>query len=140
MAEPSSQQLQTLALMRLDDARALLSANQFSGAYYLAGDAVECGLKSIIARSFRETVIPDRALVQRVHTHNLVELVGLANLRPALDRRIRSSDSFRASWFVASDWNEASRYEIILSPMAELIVDAVGSEPDGILQWLREHW
>jgi HEPN domain-containing protein len=132
--------LKALALMRLEDARLLEAARHDSAAYYLAGYAVECGLKAIIARSFRESVIPDRNLVNRIYSHNLNELVALPNLRPALDARIRISDGFRANWSFVSDWNEASRYEIVDLFMAELMIHAVGSEPDGVIPWLKEHW
>jgi HEPN domain-containing protein len=41
---------QELAEERLEDARPLLDAGRFSGAYYLAGYAVECALQACIAR------------------------------------------------------------------------------------------
>lgn len=129
-----------LALMRLEDARVLEAARRDSAAYYLAGYAVECGLKAIIARSFKDSVIPDRNFVNRIYSHNLNELAALANLRPALDERIRISDRFRANWSFVSDWNEASRYEIIDPFMAELMIHAVGGEPDGVIPWLKELW
>ncbi|MSU78452.1 MAG: HEPN domain-containing protein [Gemmataceae bacterium] len=43
-------QLQQLAQERVRDADSLLKAGQWSGAYYLAGYAVECGLKACIAK------------------------------------------------------------------------------------------
>jgi HEPN domain-containing protein len=43
-------QLQQLAEERVRDAKALPNAGQWSGAYYLAGYAVECGLKACIAK------------------------------------------------------------------------------------------
>ncbi len=42
--------LQQLARARLREAEALLNAGEWSGAYYLAGYAVECGLKACIAK------------------------------------------------------------------------------------------
>jgi hypothetical protein len=41
---------QQLADVRIDEALALLGQGKFDGAYYLAGYAVECGLKACIAR------------------------------------------------------------------------------------------
>ena len=38
--------LQSLSLLRIREAEALLSAQYFSGAYYLAGYSVECGIKA----------------------------------------------------------------------------------------------
>jgi HEPN domain-containing protein len=43
-------EFQRLARMRLRDARVLLQNGNNEGAYYLIGLAVECGLKSAIAR------------------------------------------------------------------------------------------
>ncbi|HYP09337.1 MAG TPA: hypothetical protein VER03_24140 [Bryobacteraceae bacterium] len=45
------QDLQELAEMRLADAEALLVAGRYSGAYYLAGYAVECAIKAHVSRS-----------------------------------------------------------------------------------------
>ena len=48
---------QKLANERVADARALLAARRWGGAYYLAGYAVECGLKScVIAFVFTSTI------------------------------------------------------------------------------------
>lgn len=41
---------QDLAQIRLAEAAALLQAERFDGAYYLAGYAVECALKACIAK------------------------------------------------------------------------------------------
>lgn len=43
-------QLQILAEERARDAEALLNAGRWSGAFYLAGYAIECGLKACIAK------------------------------------------------------------------------------------------
>lgn len=46
---------QKLAEMRIDDARALLDQNKWAAAYYLAGYAVECGLKACIIASLKRS-------------------------------------------------------------------------------------
>jgi hypothetical protein len=56
---------QKLAQLRVDEAKALLGHRQSSGAYYLAGYAIECALKAVIAKQFRAEEIPDRALVNQ---------------------------------------------------------------------------
>ena len=66
---------QVLARIRLKEARALLSAGLFDGAYYLAGYAAECALKACIAKATRRYEFPDRARVSACHTHDVVELV-----------------------------------------------------------------
>ena len=45
---PSRADLRRLAQARLDDAAALIAAQQWDGAFYLVGYAVELGLKSCI--------------------------------------------------------------------------------------------
>ena len=52
--------LQTLAQMRLEDAKALEQSGQYAGAYYLAGFAVECRLKACIARKTSSTTSPTK--------------------------------------------------------------------------------
>lgn len=45
---------QVLANLRIREAQALLRAKEFSGAYYLVGYAVECGLKACIAKGVKK--------------------------------------------------------------------------------------
>src|SRR4051812_40160137 len=76
--------LQQLAEGRLLDASALLSSGRWSGAYYLAGYAVECGLKScILLRVIDTGMIFDeghRKFLDKCLTHDIEELVKLAGL------------------------------------------------------------
>ena len=50
-------ELQRLSLERIEDARALLAAKQWSGAYYLAGYSLECALKSCVLAYIERTGI-----------------------------------------------------------------------------------
>jgi len=77
---------QKLAELRLAQAQLLLENGLPSGAYYLAGYATECALKSIIATSFRANEIPDKSLVNSVYTHNLKDLLNLAELKSPLTK------------------------------------------------------
>jgi hypothetical protein len=129
--------LQRLAEMRLTEARSLLVAGGPSGAYYLAGYAVECGLKSCIAKQVRQFDFPDRRLAQAAHTHDLVELRGLAGLG---ENVVVMPPSVKPRWLVAKDWSEVSRYEVHSSTVARSLVDAVGDPSDGVLEWLKQHW
>jgi HEPN domain-containing protein len=140
MADPSSNDLKVLAKMRLKDAVLLHNNGQASGAYYLAGYAVECGLKAIIAQSFRSGVIPDKNFINKIYTHNLKELVGLAGLRQELDAETRSSVIFAAHWAIASQWTETSRYDIIDPFQVKDMIQAVSDEKEGVLRWLKTHW
>jgi len=42
-----------VARAREREAKALLAASEWSGAYYLSGYAVECGLKAVLASQFK---------------------------------------------------------------------------------------
>src|SRR5882762_8203261 len=70
---------QQLAESRLAEARLLLANGLPSGAYYLAGYAIECALKAIIAADFRATEIPDPKYVRDIYTHDLSALFRLPN-------------------------------------------------------------
>jgi HEPN domain-containing protein len=72
--------LQFLARGRLTEAKTLLGTSHPNGAYYLAGYAAECGLKACIARRTERHEFPDKRTVDASHTHNLRDLVKVANL------------------------------------------------------------
>ena len=54
-----------LAMIRLREARVLLRAKCYDGAYYLAVYAVECALKACIARHTKRFEFPDRCGLSR---------------------------------------------------------------------------
>jgi HEPN domain-containing protein len=85
---------QQLAEMRLAEARLLLDNGLSSGAYYLAGYAIECALKAVIAKDFRENEIPDLKYVRDVHTHDLSALLRLAELEEKLDAEKKNNPEY----------------------------------------------
>ncbi len=80
--------LQKLSNIRIREAKILFSAGEYSGAYYLAGYAVECALKACIAKSVQRYDFPDKSLAQKSFVHDLGDLLRLADptrsLRPIL--------------------------------------------------------
>lgn len=131
---------QQLAEERLNEAQLLLTSGRPSGAYYLAGYAVECALKARIAAKFRESEIPSLSFLQRVYTHDLVKLLSLAGLDDELDADMKTNANLEACWTIVSDWTEQSRYEIWTIEAAKTIVDAVEVDGKGMLPWLRNRW
>jgi hypothetical protein len=109
-----------------------------SGAYYLAGYAVECALKSIIAMGFRANEIPDKSLVNSVYTHNLKDLLNLAELKGPLDEAMSESPDLRESWATVSNWSEHARYRTWTADAAATMLEAVGAADKGLLQWLQK--
>jgi HEPN domain-containing protein len=79
---------QEIAELRLQESRALLVAGLPEGAYYLAGYAVECALKSCIAKKTREHDFPEKKLVNDSHTHDIGKLLQLAELKEDFDTQI----------------------------------------------------
>src|SRR5206468_7226037 len=105
-------ELRQLAEDRIADAAILLAAGRWSGAYYLAGYALECGLKACIAKLTNQDDFPrDRKFVEECYTHSLERLLKAAGLKPALDADASTNPAFSANWGVAKDWQETSRYD-----------------------------
>ena len=132
--------LEALADTRLGDAVHLFQANRYSAAYYLAGYAVELGIKACIAGLFQANVIPERAFVNAVYSHKLDELLGLAGIKKRLQDDMKNDAVLFAAWGVASKWNETSRYEMRDQFAAASMIQAVGDQNHGVLQWLKKHW
>lgn len=132
--------LQTLADTRLEDAQLLLRQGRCSAAYYLVGYAVELGVKACIAGAFQADVIPDKSFVYAVYSHKLDELFGLAGIKRQLQDDMARDPILSASWGIASKWNETSRYEMWDQFAAASMIQAVGDENHGVLQWLKKRW
>jgi HEPN domain-containing protein len=103
--------LQSLARIRLAEARTLLQANRPDGAYYLAGYAIECALKACIAKRTQRHEFPEKKSVDASHTHNLRELVRVANLEVARLEEAKRDPAFRNNWDLVERWSERSRYQ-----------------------------
>ncbi|QYC38213.1 hypothetical protein Nocox_02915 [Nonomuraea coxensis DSM 45129] len=126
--------------MRIREARILLDHKEWSGAYYLAGYAVKCGLKVCIAREFRQYCMPDLQLVKDGHTHDLAKLVNLADLKGALAVQESSDPAFAANWSIVKDWNESSRYRVWNESEARNLYKAISQRGHGVLPWVRRNW
>ena len=132
--------LQFLARTRLVEARTLLKAGLPDGAYYLAGYAVECALKACIARATRRYEFPDKKSVDAGHTHNLRELIKVANLELARLEEARKYPDFRNRWDLVQKWSEQSRYRRQDPDMAEALLAAIDDRKHGVLVWIKRHW
>ena len=135
---------QRLADLRVAEARILLDNGHYSGAYYLAGYAVECALKACIAKQVREYDFPDFALARRSYTHKFEELIAAAGLRIELQRETRSNPTFSQNWDTISGengWEVESRYEYSISENEALaLFSAVTDENAGVLPWVKRRW
>jgi hypothetical protein len=133
---------QRLAELRLAEARILAREGQFSGAYCIAGYAIECALKARIAALFRENEIPDRNLVNRVYTHDLTALLNPSGLEKPLERDRQSNKDLDRRWSIVKNWTEQARYSTWTEQEAVAIIDAIDGDgkSGGLFQWLSAHW
>lgn len=130
---------QRLAELRAREAAALAKTRNHQGAYYLAGFAVECALKACIAKKTRRHEFPaDAKYANKVYTHNLDELLKLAQLEAQLDKDMQANRQLATNWGVVKGWNVDSRYEISGLNGRDMVT-AVSSS-DGVLQWIKLHW
>jgi hypothetical protein len=129
-----------LAELRLAEAKTLLDAEKFDGAYYLCGYAIECALKACIAKKTKEHDFPDKATVQDSYTHDLIRLINISGLKSNHDEAIESDEDFKNYWSVVKDWKEISRYKFHPPKDACALYQAVADEEKGVLKWIKQHW
>ena len=128
---------QAMAGARLREAGALLAAGEWSGAYYLAGYALELGLKSLVIKKLMATdAFPDQKLIQNSYTHSLKVLVGTAGLTADLDAAVPASPALSGGWRAAQEWSEQSRYYEWDEIEAREMMDAVKE----VMAWIRTQW
>lgn len=132
----NQEEFRDLAQRRLTEARLLLEAGHPSGAYYLAGYAVECMLKARIAGGFRAAEIPNLTLVRRIYTHDLLELVRIAGLEADLTTAAAASPVLQARWSTIAKWSESARYEFWTHEDAAAMLDAIDGDEEGLFSWL----
>jgi HEPN domain-containing protein len=128
-----------LAELRAKEAATLARSRNQQGAYYLGGFAVECALKACIAKKTRRHDFPaDAKLAGRVYSHDLTELLKLADLDYQLDKDMRTNRQLAANWGVIKAWRIDCRYETS-GLSGKDMVDSLNS-PDGVLAWIKLHW
>jgi HEPN domain-containing protein len=133
------QDLQNLALTRLEEVEVLLNNHKYSGAYYLSGYVIECALKACIAKQTQEFDFPDKKTVMDSYTHDLEKLVKVAKLEKQLKSLLNDPD-FSLRWSMVKDWSEESRYQTHNRQEALDIYSAITDPNHGVLQWLQQHW
>ncbi len=127
-------------MLRLREAQSLLRGGYWSGAYYLAGYAVECAIKACIAKGTERYEFPDKRRVDRSYTHKLEDLLGVAGLAQQL-RDVEGHDKPLASnWALVKEWNEEARYKVHSEADAVALLEAIQNRKDGVLSWLKKHW
>ncbi len=134
---------QQLAERWLVDAKAMLDAHRWSAAYYVAGYAVECGLKAcVLARlaAEAEVIFEDKKFSEKCWTHSLLELVKLADLEATRVADAAANAALGKNWLFVKDWSEKSRYQTSSHQKAKKLYNAITDDPNGVMPWIRAHW
>src|SRR2546430_663920 len=131
-------ELRQMAEERIKDAKALLDGGRWEFAYYAAGYAVECALKScLLARMvltgwvFNEEV----KKVDECRPHEFMKLMEIAGLRNELNAQRAASAAaggdFVANWDTVTLWKVTSRYESKTEAAAKKLYAAITDDPHG---------
>jgi HEPN domain-containing protein len=131
---------QQISRIRTREARALLDAGYYPGAYYLIGYAVECALKACVSKQVKRYDFPDKKLANEAFTHDLEKLVRVAGLAPDFERERRTNLDLELNWAVVKDWSESIRYEISVSEAQARDLYSACTGRNGILQWIKRRW
>lgn len=132
--------LQAAAQAKLDDAAILLRHGSSSNAYYLAGYAVELGLKACIAARVAAETIPDKAFIKGILSHQFTGLVALAGLAQALRDAQAIDPDLQLNWAIVLEWEPDSRYESRDATSARVLLSAISDPTSGVLPWIKAHW
>ena len=132
--------LQAISRMRQREAKVLLTARHFPGAYYLIGYSVECALKAAIARQTNRYDFPDKNFAAQAFSHELTALLKLAGLKDALEASSSASPVLARKWAIVKDWSVESRYRSVVPPQTALDMYSASTSRNGVLSWIRERW
>ncbi len=133
--------LRTLAGSRLEESRVLLENKFYTGAYYLAGLAIECALKSCLASAVKEYDFPDKQFVNAMYVHSLENLFKLnAALWVDLQADMKTDAKLRVNWSTVKDWDDGKRYDIVEELEARALYEASTEAGSGVMEWIRGRW
>ena len=133
--------LRTLADSKLEESRVLLENELWTGAYYMAGLAVECALKSCLAGAVKEYDFPDKQFVNAMYVHNLESLFKLNGaLWAAFQAEIKADAKLRDNWSTVKDWDDGKRYDVVAELEARAFYQASTEAVSGLMGWIRGKW
>ncbi|MFM7318202.1 MAG: DNA-binding protein [bacterium] len=131
----SRSDFEKLIELRLREAKLLLVAKEWDGAYYLAGYAVEFALKiKIIAHLMNSNSFPEKKLADNFYKHELTLLRKMAKLDIEMDNDATVS----TQWDIVKDWNEQTRYET--GKQENDAKDFIEAIEQGVLPWIKARW
>ncbi len=132
---------QGLAVVRIEEAKLLLDAGKWDGAYYLAGYAVECALKACICKlTGLHDFPPPRKIIEDCYSHDLKRLLAVAGLAADLQNAALADPALGVNWATAAIWSEGARYERKSEQEARDLYAAINDPTHGVLTWIRIRW
>ena len=133
--------LQSIAKLRVKEARVLLDNRCYEGAYYLLGYTIECALKACIAKQTKRYDFPDRKTANDSYVHDLEKLLNISGLKVQHQAQMQSDKNFEVNWATVKDWKEDKRYTVSISEAeARDLYSAVTERNHGVLTWLKKLW
>ena len=140
-------ELRHMAEERIKDAKALIKGKRWEFAYYAAGYAVECALKScLLSRMVLTGWVFDEDVkkVDDCRTHEFLKLIQIAGPKDELNNALKASAAaggeFVANWNIVNEWKVTSRYEAKPEVEARKLLAAITDKPHGVLEWIRNYW
>ncbi len=140
-------ELRAMAEERIKDAKALIDGGRADFAYYVAGYAVECALKSCILSRMIHTgwvFKEDVKSLDECRKHEFKKLIQIAGLADDLNAKLKASasakDGFVENWDTVNEWTVTSRYKLNQPNDALKLYAAITVEPHGVLPWIRNYW
>ena len=134
---------QQLAERWLVDAKHLLDDHRWSAAYYLAGYAVECGLKACVflrVAASPEVIFEDKKFSEKCWTQSVLDLVRMADLEGARAADVVANAALGRNWLVVKDWSEKARYKTASHQKAKKLYEAITDKANGVMPWIRVRW
>ena len=135
-------ELQKLAKLRLKEAEALYRQKLYDGAAYLCGYSIECALKARICKLLDVADYPSKRqnLKSAYTSHDLGQLLFLAGLSSGIGL---TQPELQQNWSIVAKWRSERRYDTpgkYSQRDALEVLDAIRSQPHGVLRWLMKRW
>lgn len=130
-----------LSKLRRSEAKVLLDAGKYPGAYYLMGYSVECALKACIAKLVERYDFPQRD-TRDIYCHDLQKLLRSANLEAAYRAAVLHMPALAVNWATVKDWSEEQRYRVqpITKVETKDYYRACTARNNGVLTWIAKQW
>lgn len=132
---------QRLAEEHFRDAKALLDAGLYSGAYYMCGYPVECALKACICRRTKEfDFYPEPKVHQLAWSHEIQKLIEGSGLKGEFFASRQADQDLDVNWKSVEGWEIRSRYETHSHHDAQRLFDAISDQNHGVLACIKRNW